>query len=663
MKRALCLSLYLLASSLPVGASRQTSEQFDVVVVGATPAGVSAALAAARLGSRVALVDSSNYIGGMFTRGGMTYSDLWFKNSEGALFMEYVRRVRQHYTGKQDPPQDPDSVAGYMWEPFVADRVFHQMLEEQRSLQVMLNYRLNSVLRKNSQITGAEFETPGGQRYLLAKVFVDATYEGDLAALAGVEYRIGRESRSEFNEQHAGVIYQDVLTKRLYPGSSGRGDKNIMSYISLLVVTDRADNKAPIQRPAGYDRSQYLTLLDDLKQGKAKGLHDFYFFIPAPGQKYCLNNSYKVSISADLPEANREYTEGNPEARRRIADRYQAHTLGLLYFLQNDQEVPAELRRQAGALGLAADEFTDNNHLPSQLYVREARRIVGEYTFTENDARDDPAGRPEPGHPIEFDSPYMYPPYDIVNLVKRTLNLRPPIHSDSVAVSTYFLDSHAVHRWKPGHEDKTRVFEGVLHLDQLTLPSQLPYRIMVPAKVDGLLVPVAVSATHVGLLPIRMEPVWMALGQAAGAAASLAASEGIQVRKVPIERLQRMLVEQGQVITYFIDVPLSHPDFAALQYFGARGFFPDFMAAPDAPLTRTTAVAWLARAQGKSNEEVRSLLQGRSGQAEKFDGEGELDRETAIRWVSRLYGKFPDEWHGNGPVRRGEFCRLLYALN
>jgi hypothetical protein len=677
-------------------------QEYDVVVVGATPPGIAAAIAAARLGSRVALVEDSSHIGGMYANGGMCYTDIWIRRTESRLFAEYAQRIRQHYTpdlslspsALLDLPPFRYSWSGYFWEPSVAERTLNQMVEEEPLITVLLGCRLLSVSRRGRQIVGARFETAQGAMELNAKVFIDATYEGDLAATAGAEYRVGREGRSEYNEQHAGVIYQDMVTKTIYSGSTGRGDTRLPSYTVQLVVTNNTQNQVPIGRPDDYDRNRYLGLLDDIRQGYVKGIGDIYRFVPAgllslssgatgaavfPSstlQKYCLNNTFKAPISADLPGENAGYPDGDPATRDRIYRQHLNHTLGLLYFLQNDPIVPEDLRQGARQWGLAADEFVDNGSVPRELYVREARRIVGEYILTENDLRVDPENQLEPGSPVQIEPPWMFGGYP--HGIMKISNQRPPIHADSISVAGYFPESRAARPWHPGHEEDRHVFEGMVLLDRVALPAQLPYRIMIPATVDRLLVPVAVSATHIAFSAIRMEPTWMALGEAAGTAAHLAASSGVPPRKISVDYLQRVLLEQGQVITFFNDVTFVQPHFHALQYFGTKGFFPDFTAWPDKSVTWGLALRWLSHARQRPESELKLIVAGPS--ATTFNPEAELSRETALAWTGQLYADSPSvvasiklgDWllsNVSGPlerlalpVTRSEFCQLLYLL-
>jgi hypothetical protein len=414
------------------------------------------------------------------------------------------------------------------------------------------------------------------------RMFVDGTYEGDLFAAAGARYRVGRESRAEFNELHAGVVYQDYETHAFLAGTTGEGDKRIPAYTYRLCLTSDATNSVPLRvAPPDYDRTRYLGYIDDWKAGRfapPKVMKDGVgYFAPTfntvvralsmaelPNRKLDVNMNPRP-LGFPFAGENYGYPEASWEQRETISTRIRNITLGLLFFLQNDEAIPAEHRALARRYHLAKDEFADNGHFPWQLYVREARRLAGLYTLSENDTITGPE-------------------------LKRT-----KIHADSVAAGEFPVDSFPVRSREKGHT----VLEGyIFMLDQLTRPYQIPYRVMIPEAVDGLLVPVAASTTHIAFSTVRLEPTWMALGQAAGLAAHLAIEAGVEPRAVDTNRLQRALLERGQVITYFRDIDRSDPAYAALQYFGTKGFFEAYEARSNEPVDRETALRWWRLATG-----------------------------------------------------------------
>ncbi len=602
-----------------------TVKKTDVAVIGGTPAGVAAAIAAAREGLEVVLVEPSRHLGGLMTSG-LGATDIRPNESVGGIFRRFVGLVREHYasTYGEDSEQVRVCNDGYRFEPSVAERLLESLVGEQERLEVWRGWRLDwaggaSMPEGGRWLVhtepGADVsridETPerrvravtlaavdargratGEQARLEAQVFVDATYEGDVALGAGAAYRIGREGREELGESHAGVVYQDFHDRMTYPGSSGKADRRIQAYNYRLCLTDDPANRRDVERPADYDRSVYAPLVDDVRSGRMPGFWGprggtaVLNFVPMPNRKSDANNHHYCFTSSDWAEANLDYPEAGPERRLEIAEAHRAYTEGLVWFCQNDEELPADFREAARAWGPAADEFQDNGGFPRQMYVREGCRILGGYLFRASDALLDSSGG------------------------------RSPVDWDSVASGGYQIDSHATRKREdlglgdPGDggvpDGRKVALEGFIGLHEETVPYQIPYRVMAPEGIDGMLVPVAVSASHLGYGTIRMEPVWMALGEAAGQAAALALARDVRVRDVPRGVLQRELLARGQVITYFDDVaPAGFAGFEkqaadlskAAQFWGARGFFGQYAARPDEPLTQGEAQrwAWLAR--------------------------------------------------------------------
>lgn len=585
---------------------RETPRSFDVVVYGATPGGIGAAVSAARLGRKVALVEYHNHVGGM-AASGLGKSDIETKEAIGGLFREFVGQVREHYVEHYGASSANVKLArdGYYYEPSVAERILRRMLgKEQNRVQLFLRRQLVSVGKSGERVETLQVRNRDtlSMEEFRGAVFIDGTYEGDLAAAAGARYRLGRESRAEFGEKHAGVIYQDHDTREILPGSTGEGDKRIPAYtFRLCLSTDPANAFLLTAPPPDYKRERYLGYLDDWREGRM-GMPANYkdgrgMFKPLmgtvvralsvaelPNAKTDVN-MFPKALGFPFAEESARYPEASWEEREKITAHIRNVTLGLLYFLQNDEAIPEEHRKLARGFNLAKDEFTDEDHFPWQLYIREARRVAGLYTLSENDVTM-PAGK-----------------------------RRAVVHADSIASGEFPIDSFPTRKREPG---QNKALEGYIYmLDDYTVPYQIPYRILVPEKVDGLLVPVAASTTHIAFSTIRLEPTWMAMGEAAGAAAHLAIAAKVLPRAVPVEPLQRLLAERSQVLTYFKDIDQKHPAFAAMQFFGTKGFFEDYMARPDEP----------------------------------------LDMETAARWTS-IAGMSIDIPKG---MTRGAFCRRLYA--
>lgn len=568
------LFLCVLAGRLTYASS--TPEQFDVVILGGTPGGIGAAISAARFGQSVALIEYYPHLGGM-TTSGLGKSDIETTGAIGGLWDEFIQRVLRYYTETYgaDSPQVKDSRNGYFYEPTVAESILTRMIQEQPGVQVFLPYRLEGVERNQNRVAMVRVShcQTGATREIQGEIFIDATYEGDLAAWAGVEYRLGRESRSQFDEAHAGVIYMDHRTRALLPGTTGQGDGRLPAYTYRLCLSSDPNNRVLPEMPPDYDRNRYLNYLLDLKLGRLKSAVDALSIAPLPNQKYDANMK-PWPLGFPFAEENKGYPEGSWNEREAIMTHIRNLTLGLVYFIQNDPEVPQADRERARQYGLAKDEFTDNGNFPFQFYVREARRIEGEYTLTEKD--------------LTF-SPGV---------------LRAPVHADAISAGEFPIDSFPTRKYEKGHES---AMEGyILMLKEYTQPYQIPYRVMIPRRLENLLVPVAVSATHIAFSSVRLEPTWMSLGQAAGVAAHIALEMGVPPRLVSISKLQRMLISQGAVLSYFSDIPKGSIDFSTFQFLGTKGFFDSYEAHPDESLASSTACQWARltlQAAGTKNQD------------------------------------------------------------
>ena len=626
------LLVLLLASALFADPSRS----FDVIVYGASPAGIMTAVAAAREGRSVALVEYHRHVGGM-TASGLGKSDVENRAAVGGLFKEFADRVHQHYVEMYGKAGENTKLSrdGYYYEPHVAERVFQAMLRESGRVQQYLGHELIAAVREGKRLAAIRARSRDGAEAieLRAKVFADATYEGDLAAMAGAPYRLGRESRKDFNELHAGVVYQDYETRTFLAGTTGEGDKRVQAYTFRLCLTTNKANAAPLTAPPpDYQRERYLGYFDDWKAGRLGETKDAKpgrgYFAPTfgtmvralsmaeiPNGKLDINMNPRP-LGFPFAELNYEYPEADWAKREQIIANIRNITLGVLYFLQNDAEVPMEHRALANRFHLAKDEFTDSGNFPWQLYVREARRIVGDYTFSEHD---------------------VVPTQDLG---------RPPIHTDSIAAGEFPIDSFPVRRREPGDR---KALEGyILMLDQLTRAYQLPYRILLPQEVEGLIVPTAVSATHVAFSTIRMEPLWMVLGQAAGLAAHMAIDAGSDYRAISVERLQSRLLGAGQVLTYFDDLDPKHPAHLAAQHLGTKGYFPGFEAKLGDAVTAEQAAQWLTLL----HKDLPSVP------VPSFVASTSLTRGSFNQWAAQV--KLAALPIGSDAITRGELCQWIY---
>lgn len=534
----------------------------DVVILGATPGGIATALVSARLGHSVALVEYHRHVGGM-TASGLSASDIIKRSTTAGVFNEFVDRVHRHYidTYGADSEQVKLCRDGYWYEASVAERIFQQLLAEQPSITLYTGHRLRRVTKQGKRVTAIRVEDRDAKakslRTLVGKIFVDATYEGDLAAFAGAKCRVGRESRAEFNETHAGKIHLLHGKPGRLPGSTGEGDARLQGYTFRVVVSFDKNNRLPVARPANYDRERFTSYPVTRYPITIRRL---------PNNKADLNFS---GLWRGYPFAgeNAGYAEADWERREEITAHLRDLTLGLMYFLQTDETVPENVRDLANSMGLAKDEFPDNGHFPWQLYVREARRVEGEYLMTEHDCFS-AAGRE-----------------------------RAPAHFDAIATGSHPIDAMPTRKYDPQRKyQEGEELEGYLFMLYYgTRPYHIPYRAVLPRGVEGLLTPVPLSATHVAFGSLRMEPTWMAIGQACGAAAHLAITRETTLREVPIDDLQRLLLARGQVLTFFEDAEQCGPAHDAMQLLATRGAFADYHARPHAPLPRALAADWLAK--------------------------------------------------------------------
>ena len=602
----------------------------DVVVVGGTPAGIAAAVAAARAGSRVVLLEPTRHVGGIVSNG-LTNADIQNRRAVAGLFYEFTRRVLDHYRTTYGPnsPQVKACKDGYHFEPSLAEKVFLDMIRgEGDRVRLLYRHRVRKAMVDSGRLVGVvmeDLDRDGRRVTFRARVFVDATYEGDLAACAGVEYRVGREGRRRHGEPLAGRIYTKFGSPDPLPGSTGEADAGIQAYCFRIFVTQNADNFVPIAKPAVYNPDDYRYLAEDIRRGRVKKVRDAIQIWPMPNGKFEINSDHLTSAdfgpseSLDLAEENWAYPDADDEKRERIFRRCWNYNHGLLWFLGHDPRVPAAIQQEMRSYGFCKDEFADNNHQPRQMYVRQARRIVGRYLFTQNDEKLTDLGRTR-------------------------------LQRSSVTIGEFPWDSHSVHKYDPAHPGSREGYFYVRHP-----PIQVPYEVLLPAKIEGLLVPVCCSASHVGYQTLRMEPVYMALGQASGVAAHLAITGRSPLHAVPAEDLQIALVERGAVVTHYNDLPFDHPDFAALQFLGARGLNPGYKATPDLKLTRWMGWTKLGRILARMKVEWCPPEDRR---------DKPLTGADVTRWLSEISWRAPEKVAqplAESELNVAQFARLVYA--
>jgi hypothetical protein len=405
----------------------------DVVIVGATPAGVATAVAAARSGANVALVEETNHVGGIVS-GGLTNPDIRKRGAVGGLFTEFTRRVRDYYAKTYGPDSAQVKICddGNMFEPKVAELVFREMLSGEKNIRLVEHQRVVAArvvgvdgTERNAEpghrydgaapkdfgptvkivgITTDDLEHPGTKTEFRARTFVDATYEGDLAALAGVPYRVGRESRDTFGEPHAGQIYIRFADSNPQPGSTGEADNGIQAFCFRFHVTKTEANQVPVEKPDGYRREDYHAIFEDIRAGTITKLTQIIQFYPMPNGDYEVNSDHPhpdtgvPSESLDLAEDNWSWPEAGPEERARIFARYWAYDEGLLWTMQHAEDVPAPIREEALKWGFPKDEFTDHNHRPHALSLSHPRAEVCRWSARARGLQRQPRGLSSNSH-------------------------------------------------------------------------------------------------------------------------------------------------------------------------------------------------------------------------------------------------------------------------
>lgn len=366
--------LFALAAALAPAQEVET----DLCVLSATPGGIAAATAASRLGTRVLLIERTGHIGGL-PANGLGITDIHTRSAVGGIFKEFVGAIREDYVRQygENSQQVKDSSGGYHFEPHVAERVFEQLVSREKNIRLIRGYefRGQAVVEGGNlrSITVVERKT-GQPLRVSAKVFVDATYEGDLAGAAGVPYRIGRESRDETGEPYAGVYYAYFGTKEIEDDPrTGQGDSRIQAYNFRLCLTKRPDLRVLPAKPETYNRADYASLIDDIRKdyvtafgATPRTTAGIFNIVPVPNGKSDTNNHHNSLVSTDLPEENYPWPEANWEWRDRFEKRLRDYTLGLLWFAQNDPGLPDWFRQQAREWGLARDEYQDNGNFPRQ---------------------------------------------------------------------------------------------------------------------------------------------------------------------------------------------------------------------------------------------------------------------------------------------------------
>jgi len=519
------------------------ADTYDIVVYGGTSGGVTAAIQASRLGKTVVLIEPTKFLGGL-TTGGLGATDIGNKKAIGGMSREFYQRIFKHYSDPTKWTQqtrdayfsakrhgnDPTEDTMWTFEPHVATKIYDDMIAEAK-VPVVFGERLDlkkGIFKDGARIVKIVMESG---RAFEGKVFIDATYEGDVMAKAGVSYHVGREANSLYSEtinglQIAGAKHHQFIkdidpyvkkgdpSSGLLPGvwpapegKDGDGDKRIQAYNFRMCTTDVPENRLDWQKPEGYDETLFELALRNVEAGD---MRIQWNPVPMPNRKTDTNNN--LAISTDNIGMNYDYPDADYETRAKIWQQHEDYQKGLMWTYAYHPRVPLKIREAFQRLGLAKDEFLDNNYWPRQLYVREARRMVSEYVMSEKNCK------------------------------------REEIVPDSVGMGAYNMDSHNTTRYvtKEGFVRN----EGDIQIG--TRPYPISYRSIRPKaeQCTNLLVPVCLAASHIAYGSIRMEPVFMVMGQSAATAAVHAIDQGTTVQAIDYVKLKAQMLKDGQVLDF-----------------------------------------------------------------------------------------------------------------
>jgi len=518
----------------------------DLIIYGGTSAAITAAVEAVNSGISVIVVSPDKHLGGL-SSGGLGFTDTGNKAVIGGLAREFYHQIYMHYDqekswnwqkkseygnqGQGTPAVDGTNRTMWIFEPHAAEKVFETWVKDKK-IQVLREEYLNrdqgGIVMDGNRIQS--IKTLSGKTFR-GKMFIDATYEGDLMALAGVSYHVGREANSVYGEKwngiqvgvlHHGHWFKSDISPYVIPGDKssgllfgvsaedpgvyGEGDKRVQAYCFRLCLTDHEANRVPFKKPKNYNPKNYELLARVYASGWRE---TFEKFDPIPNRKTDTNNH--GPFSTDFIGMNYDYPEASYQRRKEIIKAHEEYQQGLLYFIANDPSIPKDVQQEFAKWGLAKDEFKDNGNWPHQLYVREARRMIGHYVMTEHDT-----------------------------FSERAVD-------NAVGMGSYTLDSHNVQRYVKA--DGFVQNEGDIGVNPKK-PYKISYGALVPkeAECQNLLVPVCLSSSHIAFGSIRMEPVFMILGQSSAAAAILAIKNNIPVQQVEYAELEKVLKQRGQVL-------------------------------------------------------------------------------------------------------------------
>lgn len=475
----------------------------DILVFDSSPAGIIASIAAANEGYRVIMITEDRHVGGMRTSG-LSVSNVGVIETFGGMGREFHDRVFKYYISKygSGSKQAKACDEGFMFEPHVAEKVFLDWLLE-AGVKILREELIESVQKEGTKIVSVH---TNHNRRVSASVFIDASYEGDLFKMANCSYRVGREGSNEYGESFAGIQFP--------PEKKGQADDKTQRYVYRVCLTDVPENQVPFRKPPNYHPATYLIDAAEMRSNPPSSLKEVLSL------NINVNRKTDVRVGEGWIGGSFAFPEATPKERRRISQEHRDYAGGYLWFLLTDNSVPLKVRQELRKWGYAKDEFIDNGHWPYHIYVREARRLAGDFVMTEQDV------------------------------------LKDRFKPDAVAIGSYRLDIHPVQYVKiPNSTGEEGLYSkgGIVKeggISHPLKPYEIPYRALLPKKkeVENLLVPVCLSASHVAYSTIRMEPVYMMLGHVSGLAAAMSLKQGIGIHDLPVKGLQLRLIEQNQII-------------------------------------------------------------------------------------------------------------------
>lgn len=549
-KQNFCIYLFfasiILSSFSPAETTNPTVREADVIIYGGTSAAIIAAVQVKKMGKTVMIVSPDKHLGGLSSNG-LGFTDTGNKEVIGGLSREFYHRLFLYYQkqaswnwqkkeeygnkGQGTPAIDGENRTMWIFEPHAAEEVFEELVKENQ-LTVYRDEWLDRSLKGITKEKGGirSIKTLRGNIYQ-GKIFIDATYEGDLMALAGVEYHIGREANSVYGEKwngvqtntfHHGHHFKSKISAYIIendpksgllpeisaeaPGKYGEGDNKIQAYCFRLCLSNHPDNRIPFTKPAGYRPERYELLARVFASGWRE---TFAKYDAIPNRKTDTNNH--GPFSTDYIGKNYDFPEADYARRKQIIAEHELYQKGLMYYLQNDKQVPADVQDEMKKWGLAKDEFKDNYNWPHQIYIREARRMKGIYVMKEADV-----------------------------LGKTTVQ-------NPIGMGSYALDSHNTQRYVD--ENGYVQNEGDIGV-RPDRPYSIAYEAILPKEnqCNNLLVPVCLSSSHAAYGSMRMEPVFMILGQSAATAAVLSINKNISPQQLPYQELENILLQDRQVL-------------------------------------------------------------------------------------------------------------------